>query len=105
MRLDKLMTAILVEIGPAFIESVLSDNTSAVELDRALYRTIQAAARGYDELRTTVETDGFVRKDYDHCVFNKIAATGNQITIFLHKDDIFCAASADSDMDDLDRML
>ena len=43
MRLDKVMTAILVQIDPAFGVYVTEDGTSVVQLDKALYGCVEAA--------------------------------------------------------------
>ena len=43
MRLDKVMTAILVRIDPTFAVYVTEDGTSVVQLDKALYGCVEAA--------------------------------------------------------------
>jgi hypothetical protein len=44
MRLDKIMTSILVKIvDPSFAEFVAEDGSSVVQLDKVLYRCVEAA--------------------------------------------------------------
>ena len=43
MRLDKVMTTILVKIDPKFAEFVTEDGSSVVQLDKALYGCVEAA--------------------------------------------------------------
>ena len=44
MRLDKVMTMILVKIDPAFAEFVAEDGSSVVQLDKTLYGCVEEAA-------------------------------------------------------------
>jgi len=53
---------------------VLSDRTSVVELDRVLYGTVQASARWYDELRTTLEADGSIKNVYVTSTYTRLGA-------------------------------
>ena len=105
MRLDKLLTSILVRLDPHYAQFVAGDGSCVVQLDRALYGTVQAAALWYKDLRSKLEADGFTRNPHDFCVFNKIGASGNQITIVLHVDDMLLTAFEASDIDDVERML
>jgi hypothetical protein len=50
MRLDKEMTRILVKIDPDFARFVQEDGSSVVELDKALYGTVEAAKLWYDNI-------------------------------------------------------
>ena len=43
MRLDKIMTSILVKIDPSFAEFVAEDGSSVVQLGKALYWCVEAA--------------------------------------------------------------
>jgi hypothetical protein len=101
MRLDKLMTSILVEIDPSFSVFVEADGCSYVELDKALYGTVEAAKLWYDLLCRKLIADGFVINPYDPCVFNKIGQFGNQITVCFHIDDILVTALDSDDLDNL----
>ena len=71
MRLDKVMTAFLLKIDPSYKEFVEPSGTCVVELDKALYGCVEAAAMWYQELRKTLLEFGFVENAYDVCVFNR----------------------------------
>ena len=105
MRLDKLMTSILVEIDPSFSIFVEEDGSSYVQLDKALYGTVEAAKLWYDQLRIKLEAYGFVVNPYDPCVFNKDGPHGNQITVCFHVDDILSTSINSTDLDDLERYI
>jgi len=61
-----------------------------VQLDRALYGTIQAARCWYDLLSGELKGWAFTPNRYDPCVFNKDMGGLNhhQCTIVLHVDDM-----------------
>jgi hypothetical protein len=105
MRLDKLMTSILVEIDPSFSVFVEADGCSYVELDKALYGTVEAAKLWYDLLCLKLVADGFVINPYDPCVFNKIGQNGNQITVCFHIDDILATAYDSDDLDNVAKYI
>ena len=81
VQLDKLMTAFLVQLDPSYAAFVRDDGTCVVELDKALYGTIEAAKLWYDNISAQLIADGFVQNPYDHCVFNKVNANGVQVTV------------------------
>ena len=51
MRLDRVMTAMLVQIDPSYSEFVEQDGTMVVALDKALYGCVEASALWYNDLR------------------------------------------------------
>ena len=99
MRLDKVMTALLVQLDPSFQSFVEDSGTAVVQLDKALYGCVEAAALWYNDLRGTITKDGFVENAYDHCVFNKKCTDGNQTTIVLHVDDLLVTNANESNLD------
>ena len=105
MRLDKLMTSILVEIDPSYAVFVEADGSSYVQLDKALYGTVEAAKLWYDQLSSRLVKYGFVKNPYDPCVFNKIGVLGNQLTVCFHVDDIFATAVDDLDLNNLEKYV
>jgi hypothetical protein len=105
MRLDKLMTSILVKIDPTFAEFVLDDGSSVVQLDKALYGTVEAAKLWYDNLCGKLLACGFTANPYDACVFNKTGESGNQLTICLHVDDLKFSSVSSSDLDDFEAYM
>ena len=48
MRLDKMMTSILVKIAPDYRQFINNDGTIVVQLDKALYGTVEAASLWYN---------------------------------------------------------
>jgi len=88
MRLDKVMTELLLKIDPSYEVYLEQNGTVVVELDKALYGCVEAAALWYEVLKGTIKRDGFEENPYDCCVFNKICSDGSQMTIALHVDDL-----------------
>ncbi len=72
MRLDKVMTDILVKIDPQFEKFVAEDGSSVVQLDKALYGCVEAAHLWYLMLREKLEAYGFEANPAEPCVFNKL---------------------------------
>ena len=72
VQLDSTMTRFLVELEPYYAQFVRPDGTCVVELDKALYGTIEAAKLWYDNISSKLESDGFVKNPYDQssCVLN-----------------------------------
>jgi hypothetical protein len=69
------------------------------ELDKALYGCVEAAALWYDDLKKTIQRDGFEENPYDRCIFNKICKDGSQMTIALHVDDLIFTNLYDENLD------
>ena len=99
MRLDKAMTAILVQIDPAFGVYVTEDGTSVVQLDKALYGCVEAAHLWYLMLREKLEEYGFEANPVEPCVFNKLNADGVQISLTLHVDDLLTTCKSEAEID------
>ena len=100
VQLDSTMTRFLVELEPHYAEFVRPDGTCVVELDKALYGTIEAAKLWYDNISSKLESDGFVKNPYDECIFNRINPNGNQITVVLYVDDMMVSCVDESALDD-----
>lgn len=72
MRLNRVMTEMLVDIDASNIEFVHRDGTMVVQLDKALYGCVEASNLWYNDLREKLISNGFEMNPYDNCVFNKI---------------------------------
>jgi hypothetical protein len=72
MRLDRMMTQLLIEIDASYKQFVEADGSMVVQLDKALYGCVEAAALWYSDLRGKLEKNGFVANPYDACVLNKL---------------------------------
>jgi len=105
MRLDKLMSAMLVQIAPGYQKFVEPNGTIVVQLDKALYGCVEAAALWYADLRTKLIEDGFVANEYDACVFNKFGEDGVQVTIAVHVDDLFVTSESKANLDRLESYM
>lgn len=88
MRLDKLMSSILIKLDPSYARFLEPNGTMVVQLDKALYGCVEAASLWYKELVSKLKAYGFKENPYDCCVFNKLGENGEQITIVLHVDDL-----------------
>jgi hypothetical protein len=105
VQLDKIMTKFLLEIDPSYAEFVRDDGTCIVQLDKALYGTIEAAKLWYDNISAQLIADGYVQNPYDQCVFNKVNAKGLQITVVLYVDDMIVSCEDPLELDKFSVML
>ena len=99
MRLDKVMTTIVVKIDPKFAEFVTEDGSSVVQLDKALYGCVEAAHLWYLMLREKLEAYGFEANPAEPCVFNKLNEAGVQISLTLHVDDLLTTCTSETEID------
>ena len=105
VRLNKIMTALLVKIDPSYAEFVDRNGTLVVELDKALYGCVEAAALWHQDLSNTLVDFGYVRNPYDICVFNKVDQAGVQSTIVLHVDDLLVTCADERVIDEFEACL
>ena len=99
MRLDKLMSTLLILLDPTYQKFLQRDGTLIVELDKALYGCVEAAKLWYEELRGTLLGWGFRENEYDVCVFNRMV-DGVQVTIALHVDDLLVTSLSEKVLKD-----
>ena len=59
VRLDSIMTRFLVKLDPSYAQYVNEDGTCIVQLDRALYGTIEAARLWYMNISSKLKEYGF----------------------------------------------
>ncbi len=97
MRLNRVLTAMLVLIYLNNAQFVEERGTSVVELDKALYGCVEAAALWYDNLCTITKEDVFSSNPYDPCVYNKIGMDDTQITVVMHVDDLLITSLNDDE--------
>lgn len=105
MLLDPTMTAILVKMDPTYGQYVNDNGTCLVELDKALYGTVEAAKLWYDMITGVLLGEGFVANPYDRCVLNKVGQHGHQVTICLHVDDLLVTCEDRNELDAVQRFL
>jgi hypothetical protein len=70
MRLDSMMTELLLKINPSYALFLEPRGTVVVELDKALHGCVESATLWYDDLKKTIQRDGFDENPYDRCIFN-----------------------------------
>jgi Reverse transcriptase (RNA-dependent DNA polymerase) len=99
MRLNRVMTSMLIQLDPSYEKYRESDDTVVVKLDKALYGCVEASLLWYNDLKSKLTADGFVENPYDRCVFNKIGRSGKQISIVLHVDDLMVTSESQDDLD------
>ena len=65
------MSAMLIKIDPTYEQYIESNDSMIVQLDKALYRCVEASALRYKDLRDKLIGNGFRQNQYDLCVYNK----------------------------------
>jgi len=101
MRLEPALAAIYVDLDPSFRPFLSADGSLVVRLARALYGCIESAKLWYELLTSALEKQGFVKNPKEHCVLNKMTASGKQITVVVYVDDLFITCEDQSAIDDL----
>ena len=99
MRLDRVMSTMLVQLDPSYEKFRGINDTVVVRLDKALYGCVEASLLWYKDLKNKLVTDGFIENPYDRCVFNKIGSSGKQVSIVLHVDDLMVTSESQADLD------
>jgi hypothetical protein len=92
VRLEGPMAELLTRVDPAKYQTYMSDENGRqvlyVELQKALYGTLQAAMLFWENLTAFLTGElGFTVNPYDSCVVNKVI-NGKQCTIIWHVDDL-----------------
>ena len=87
MTIDPFLAKLLAQIDPTVEQNTDEKGVVYVKLKKALYGCIQSAKLWYDKLCEVLSKDGYVKNDYDECLFNKMV-NGVQCTIAFHVDDL-----------------
>ena len=87
IRVEPIVADILVEIDPRYDKYRTSNGSIILKCKRALYGCIQSARLFYENISKVLTSFGFVKNDYDQCVFNKVMY-GKQCSILIHVDDL-----------------
>ena len=92
VRLEGPMAELLTRVDPTKYRTYMSEEHGKqvlyVELQKALYGTLQAAMLFWENLTSFLTQDlGFIVNPYDSCVVNKMI-NGKQCTIIWHVDDL-----------------
>jgi hypothetical protein len=105
MRLDPLMTVMVTELDPKYRDYVEADGSVVVQLDKALYGCVEAAALWYDDLTGKLKAGGFEANAYDSCVLNRTGKDGVQITVAMHVDDLLITSASHANIRELEAHL
>jgi hypothetical protein len=91
VRLEGPLAEILAKVDPTLYTKYLVQEKGKpvmyVQLQKALYGTLQASMLFWKDLTAKLEADGFVANPYDPCVINKMV-DGKQCTVLYHVDDL-----------------
>ena len=98
MLIDPIMTNFLLEIDDSIRPFVAENGCTYVKLKKALYGCVQSSLLWYNKLKSVLESGGFVRNDYDPCVFNR-GSGSEQTTIAFHVDDLLITCQMQSGID------
>lgn len=98
VKLDRLMTSILLKIAPHYLPYVTADGTIVVQLDKALYGCVESAKLWHDLLSEQLVEYGFKRNSYDQCVFN-YGEGDQQLTVAIHVDDLLITCKSQQKID------
>jgi hypothetical protein len=104
MWLDANLSELAGELQPGFNRYKSADGRVLVQLDRALYGTIEAGQLWYEHIKSTLNTAGYVSNEYDACVFNK-TVNGKQISVVLYVDDLFVTCEDSNLIEELLQVL
>jgi hypothetical protein len=88
MIIDPILSKVICDERPEYRTYLRKDGAMAVNLARPLYGTLEAARIWYNLLTGFLGDEGFVKNDYDRCVWNR-GAGDDQITIVIYVDDLF----------------
>jgi len=100
MRIDKVPADILCKVDPKYKKFQCEDGSIVVILKKALYGCIESARLFYENVSKTLLDFGFVKNDYDPCVFNR-TVYGKQCTIVIHVDDLKISCADSRGVDDV----
>jgi hypothetical protein len=92
MKLSKEMTEIMLTLpdGQVKFGQMVDpiDKCLYVQLDKALYGCVESAQLWFMELKSFLESLGFVANPADDCVYNKFNEDGSQLTVTTYVDDL-----------------
>ena len=72
MRLDKVLTTMLVLVVPKHTKLVEEQGASVVQLEKALHGCVEATTLWYANVCATLALDGVPRNPSDSCAFGKM---------------------------------
>ena len=100
MMLNPVEAGILVILNLEYKDYILESGKMLVEVGTALYGLIDSARLWYELIKSTLIEFGYIQNPYDLCVLNK-GSGEDQISIYLHVDDMLVTAFHQKDIDEL----
>ena len=95
IRLDPVISGILIALDPLYLPFMNADGTLTVRLDKALYGCLESAKLWYTHVATTLlAIPNMKRSSIDPCIFYLIDGT-EQIFISIYVDDFFIVHNSD----------
>ena len=95
VELDRVMTAILVDMYPDMVKYLSHRNTIFMKLHKYVYGLKQASLKFYEFMKKFFLDIGFVQCSGDPCVFIRASRDG-QVTCAIHVDDVLAVATDQS---------
>ena len=78
MRLNKQLTAALIQIDATYIKYMNNNGTCIVKLEKALYGCVESAKLWYNKLSSDLIKFNYIANEYDICVFNRTESDNTQ---------------------------
>jgi hypothetical protein len=94
VKLEPLLTDIILKREPSFSSGIDHDGRLIVKLDKALYGCIQSANLWYQHISETLIKQQFKRSNYDHCTYHLVTADGKRCTVLLYVDDLLITSTS-----------
>ena len=91
MRISREMVDILRDMNNAnelYKDFIEADGCLYVQLDKALYGCVESAQLWFLELKSFLESQGFIANPADPCLYNKLNSDGTQTTVATYVDDL-----------------
>ncbi len=104
MKVDPSIAQLFVQAEPSYASALNDQGYLLVKLEKALYGCVESAKLWYETLAKKLISVGFIPNSKDKCVFNKIH-NGNQITIAVYVDDLFCSCVDPAALDWIEQEL
>ena len=104
MNINKTISNYLIQLDDKYKEFLNKYNNITVKLDRALYGCIESAKLWYIDISSYLLTIGFIKCDFDECLFRK-TSNGNNIYIVIYVDDFMISSESDEEIQQIINLL
>ena len=101
VELNRFETKVLLKIDSKYKEFVQDNGKCLVKLKKPLYGCIESARLWYEKISRDLQDLGFIKNDYDMCVFNRRQKDGTQETLTIHVDDVLVTAGSETAIDNI----